>query len=544
MSKDGLELFVTCAAPQSTVCIVDLTKGKMVGRIRAGHAATAPVVCPDNRTLLVCNRFNNDVSVVDLQARKETCRIAVRREPVAATFAQGGKYMLVANLLATGRADTGAVAAVVSVVDWAAGRVVKELPLQDGSASLNGIQASPDGKYALVTHILSRYRLPAIQVDRGWMNVNALTIIDLGKLEILNTVLLDEVEKGAANPWGIAWSADNQTAVITHAGTHEISVVNFPALLAKLARLPLALSQPLLTQYGTAARVRADVPNDLTFLADLRKRVKLGAADRGPRAAVMLGNRVYVANYFSDTLTAIDVFPDVSAPQSIPLGPRRERDAVHQGEFCFNDASICYQGWQSCSTCHPSGARADGFNWDLANDGVGNPKNTKSLLLAHRTPPCMSLGVRADASAAVRAGLEHILFAQPREEVATAIDEYLKSLKPAPSPHLVRGKPSKAAKRGEKLFSKAGCADCHVPGLFTDLHPHDVGTRVLHDGPADKFYTPTLIEVWRTAPYLHDGSAATIRDVLTTRNQKGLHGDASGLSGQELDDLCAYVLSL
>ena len=83
-----------------------------------------------------------------------------------------------------------------------------------------------------------------------------------------------------------------------------------------------------------------------------------------------------------------------------------------------------------------------------------------------------------------------------------------------------------------------------MSGLFTDLHPHDVGTRAAYDGPADKFYTPTLIEVWRTAPYLHTGSAGAIRDVLTTCNADGRHGDMSGLSSQEIDDLCEYVLSL
>ncbi len=376
------------------------------------------------------------------------------------------------------------------------------------------------------------------------MNENALTIIDLIQMKILNTVLLDDLTNGAANPWGIAWSGDSRTVVITHAGTHEISVIDLPALLTKLDMLPSALIQPLLTDYGTAARVQADVPNDLNFLHDVRKRVKLANLDHGPRAAVMIGNRVYVANYFSDTLTAVDVFPNVSTPESISLGPKHELSVVRQGELYFNDGSICYQGWQSCSSCHPSDARADGLNWDLPNDGIGNPKNTKSLLFAHRTPPCMSLGVRADASAAVRAGIEHILFSQPREDVAADIDEYLKSVKPVPSPYLVHGSLSTVAKRGEKLFSKIGCADCHVPGLFTDLHPHDVGTRAAYDGPADKFYTPTLIEVWRTAPYLHDGSAGTIRDVLTTCNQNGLHGDVSGVSSQELDELCEYVLSL
>jgi len=86
--------------------------------------------------------------------------------------------------------------------------------------------------------------------------------------------------------------------------------------------------------------------------------------------------------------------------------------------------------------------------------------------------------------------------------------------------------------------------DCHQPGLFTDLHAHDVGTRRSFDQPTDKFYTPTLIEVWRTAPYLHDGSAVTIRDVLTTRNPNGEHGNATGLSESQLADLCEYVLSL
>jgi len=55
------------------------------------------------------------------------------------------------------------------------------------------------------------------------------------------------------------------------------------------------------------------------------------------------------------------------------------------------------------------------LNWDLLNDGVGNPKHTKSMLLAHRTPPAMSEGVRLTAEAAVRSGLTHILYADRPE---------------------------------------------------------------------------------------------------------------------------------
>jgi cytochrome c peroxidase len=188
----------------------------------------------------------------------------------------------------------------------------------------------------------------------------------------------------------------------------------------------------------------------------------------------------------------------------------------------------------------------DGLNWDNLNDGIGNPKNAKSLLLAHQTPPSMALGVRANAYVAVRAGIKNSLFTVQPESVANAINEYLKGLRSEPSPFLERGKMSASARRGEKLFKsdRAGCAECHKPPLFTDLKLHDVGTRSQYDKPTDKFDTPTLVEIWRSAPYLHDGSAVTIRDVLTTRNGEGKHGEASHLNPAEIDDLVAYVLSL
>jgi cytochrome c peroxidase len=47
-------------------------------------------------------------------------------------------------------------------------------------------------------------------------------------------------------------------------------------------------------------------------------------------------------------------------------------------ERLFHDATIGHQSWQSCASCHPDG-RAGGLNWDLLNDGIGNPKNTKSV---------------------------------------------------------------------------------------------------------------------------------------------------------------------
>ena len=528
----------------------------------------APVLSPDGKTLFVCNRFNNDVSMFDLASGKEVRRIAVQREPVAGDLTKDGRFLLVANYLHTGRADVEDVAAVVSVIDTAAGQVVKELRLPTGSGVLNDLRVSPDGRYAAVTHLVASFNRAASQVQSGWMNANALTLIDLGRMGVHYTVLLDEPGSGAANPWGLAWSGDGNTLVVTHAGTHEISVINFPALLdgieqAKrthpLSRAPGGNQGPVAQRAGARSATKPilafisryeGLSESLPFLVGARRRIKLPEGDLGPRAVVVAGHTAYTANYFSDTLTAIDLSSTNSKPQSIPLDkselrtPHSALDPVRKGDFYFHDASICFQGWQSCSSCHPGDARADGLNWDLLNDGIGNPKNTKSLLLAHQTPPAMWLGVRDTAETAVRAGIKHILFTEQPEEVASAIDAYLKSLKPVPSPHLVQGRLSDEAKHGQQIFSRAGCIGCHPPPLFTDLHEHDVGTRRGFDRPGDNFHTPTLIELWRTAPYLHDGSAATVRDVLTTRNPHDQHGETSKLTEQEVSDLCEYLLSI
>ena len=155
----------------------------------------------------------------------------------------------------------------------------------------------------------------------------------------------------------------------------------------------------------------------------------------------------------------------------------------------------------------------------------------------------MSLGVRATAEVAVRAGIRHIQFAQRPEAEAQAIDAYLKSLKPIPSPYLVKGQLSASAKRGQAVFNEANCAFCHSGPLYTNLKLADVGTGLGREQDM-AFDTPTLVEIWRTAPYLHNGSATTLRDVLTEFNPSDKHGRTSGLTEQELTDLETYLLSL
>ncbi|MBI5388168.1 MAG: cell surface protein [Verrucomicrobia bacterium] len=537
LSKDGSRLYVACAAATSAICVVDTARHRIVERMPAGHTAMSPVLSPDEKTLYVCNRFNHDISVIDLATRREVRRIGVQREPVTAAITPDGKWLVVANHLQAMPANNWHAVAAVSVINTAAGQLTKHIHLAEGSGLLRGLAISPDGRFAAVTHLCARYWFATTQVEMGRITCNALSVLDLTRMRVLGTLLLDQTGRGAANPWAVAWTPDGKTIVVSHAGTHEVSLVDAPVEADPLSfqsiRLGYYMGENVPTIKGPPAH-------------PVRVRQRIPLPGQGPRALAVQGTRLYVANYFSDNLCVIDFKQREPVAEPISLATAGELSLVRKGEMFFNDASLCSQGWQSCASCHDPDGRMDAFDWDLLNDGVANPKNTKSLLWAHLTPPAMSLGVRTNAEVAVRAGLRHILFSDQPGEVPAAMDAYLKSLQPVPSPYLVKGKLSHAAERGREIFRRpeVGCVRCHPPGLLTDLASHDVGTASKDDNPTDRFDTPTLVELWRTAPYLHDGRPTTLRDVLTTCNPLDLHGKTSHLSPQEIDDLAEYLLSL
>lgn len=528
LTDSGSTLYVTLALPQGAVAVVDIAARRVTQTIDVGHTPMSPVLSPDEKTLYVCNRFNNDISVIDLRKGKDLARINVKREPVTMVITEDGNHLLVGNHLPAGRADGPFSACVVSVINVARQNVSKELVLPNGSMAIRGMCASPDGNTIYLSHILAHYQLPTTQLDRGWMNSNAFSVLDAKKLTYINTVLLDDVSLGAANPWAVACSPDNMHLCVTHAGTHEVSVIDQAALLKKLT-----------TAAGkTGAGSAKTVVTDMSFLSDIRQRRQLKG--NGPRAIVVVDNQACVAEYYSDSLGFIDLTERTAPATSIPLAHDIKTGIVRKGERIFNDATQCFQLWQSCASCHPD-ARTDALNWDLLNDGMGNPKQDRSLVWSHRTPPVMISGIRDTAETAVRAGFHFIQFTVPSDDVTKAVNAYLSSLEPLPSPHLVNGKLSARAQRGKQVFAKADCIACHPPPLFTDLNAYDVGTG-MEKGKA--WDTPTLVENWRTAPYLYDGRAVTILDIFTKHDPKKQHGNTSDLSKQDMEDLAEYVKSL
>jgi len=516
--------------------------GKVLDKVSTGHTSMAPVVGKDG-LVFVLNRFNNNVVAVDTAKMKVVATIPVLREPHAAALGAGGKLLFVANHLPYCRATDDVVAASVSVIDTATFKVVKNVMLPNGSTGVRGIGASPDGKSVYVTHTFGRYQLPTTQLERGWMNTAGLSVFNGETGDYVNTALLDDVDLGAANPWGVAVSADGKNLLVAHAGTREISVIDREAFHARLEK---AAKNEKVTEVTKSA---ADVPNDLSFLVTIRRRVKLPGD--GPRGVAVVGDSVYSPLYFADALAQFKLSDIVAKPAAIALGAPVDlgKDRVRRGEMLWNDGSMCFQQWQSCASCHPDG-RADGLNWDLVNDGIGNPKQTKNMVYSQFTPPTMVTGIRADMKTCNRKGMTHIQFVVRPEEDALCLDAYVESLKPVPSPYLVDGSLSKNAKKGEKIFKKAGCVECHPNGkngpdgerLFTNLKKYNLELGVGNE-EGREFDTTTLVETWRTAPYLYDGRALTMEDLLTTCNPKDTHGATKNLSPDDIKALAEYVLS-
>jgi len=560
LSADEKTLYVSGGGAKGRILAVDPIAGKITKTATAGHTPQGVVLSPDGTKLFVCNQFTNDVGEYRLPNLQLTRTIKVVREPHAAVVTKDGKYVLVANSLPfapTNYPDnpetTIYVAAEVTIINVSSGET-KPIRLPNGSGSLLGMCLSPDGRYVYVTNIIARFPLPTTQVDRGWMNTAGVAVIDTTQLDgkkngFVNSVLLDDVDKGAANPWGVTTSADGAKIYVVIAGTSELIVLDAVELHKKLdARIEA--EKRAAESNSTATALTTEVSDDFAFLVGLKKRIKF--AGKGARAVTVAGNSVYVGMYFSDTLQKID---EASLqPTEIALGPTPVWTPERRGEIGWNDATLCFQHWQSCASCHPD-ARMDGYNWDLLNDGMGNPKNTKSLLLSHKTPPTMARGIRDNIETGwdtetmglqcIRTGFQFIHFTMPDEEKCRDIDAYLRAEKPVPSPYLVDGKLSAKAERGKKIFEdpKVGCAKCHPAPLFTDKKMHDVNTKYFYNDTSE-FDTPTLIEIWRTAPYLHDGRYLNLRDVFVLGTHGDVGGDVGSLTEAQIDDLVEYLLSL
>lgn len=555
LSPDGATLYVA-ERGAGTVAVIDTGSSKLSRRIPVGRWPVGVALAAKSQRLYVCNQDRHTVTVVDLaQSPPQAIQdIPVVREPSRIALTADERFAVVANLLPLGTSTDPTLAAEVTILDMETLAPKAAIKLPPGSALVNGVCTSPDGKWAYVVHGLGHFNLPMTQLERGWVNTYALSIIDINQGNRLATLLLDDLTQGAADPFAVVCSRDGGRLWISHTGVHEISLIDIAKLhellqghvSSELAQL-MDGSTPNIWVRIQQDRARIDdLTYDLTalYIADAIRRVPSGG--KGPRGIALTPDEqtLLVANYFSGSIGEVDA-ANGKQRGTISLGPQPEPTAARRGALLFHDATHAFQRWHSCASCHPNDGRIDGLRWDFADDGLGNGMNTPIVLFPDQTAPLHRQGVFASTRDLVEHGLTFTHMIVPSEAEIDDLAAYLRSLAADPNPNRAAdGNLTDAAERGKVIFDgKTQCATCHPGPYFTDQKMYGVGIDSPNN-PNAKFKTTPLVELHRTAPYLHDGRALTIRDVLTTENRNDQHGKTSDLSEQEINDLIAYLLSL
>ena len=287
------------------------------------------------------------------------------------------------------------------------------------------------------------------------------------------------------------------------------------------------------------------------------------------------GRHLYVHNFLDRSVTVLNTAglldgtvnePFVVATVSTVAEEALAPEVLRGKRLFYNaaDARMSLDGYLSCASCHLDGG-ADGMVWDRTQFGEGL-RNTIALRgrrgtnggFVHWTANFDEIqdfehdmrdafggtgfmtdsdfwtGTRDDPLGDPKADLSPELDALAA--YVTSLDEY-----PASPYRQADGTRTAAGHAGRNVFVAQNCATCHAGVDFTDDGQHDVGTLGPASGqgsgaPLTGLNTPTLLGLWLSAPYLHDGSAATLGEVLGNSTHMG-----SALDAQEKTALAAYL---
>jgi hypothetical protein len=226
-----------------------------------------------------------------------------------------------------------------------------------------------------------------------------------------------------------------------------------------------------------------------------------------------------------------------AAGSAVPLTDARLDPQIELGRSLFyaaNNPRITLPSTGlSCSACHFEG-RNDGMTWPVDTGTFQTPALAGRISLT--TPVTWVAQVPTVAEEARLTSQERLGGVGGTAADFAAIAAYLDA-----SPeidHPTKGASTEATERGRLLFERpdAGCARCHSGERYTDRRAHAMFEL-------DAVDTPALVGIAATAPYFHDGHAATLRDVLE-ETRTGAMGDTSAFTDAELADLEAFLRTL
>jgi len=539
-STDGARLYVTNSW-DDTLSVIDTATLSVVATWPVGAEPSSVVEDRAGKRLYVANRIGNDIAVLDAQTGAEEKRLLAGRGSSYLTLSPDGTRIYATHIYPnppaqrTGLENRTAPDSEITVIDTARAVVVDRMPLKR-IAGVFHTAISADGRLGVVAEDHPKNTVPLAHLEHGGAFEDTLTLFgaDVGKATV--EVPIDELERYATQPFGVAIAPDKSRIYVTCGGSELVTVIDVARLLRYIHAHPSPFVQDL---SASANYVVAHIPVGLN-----------------PRGLTLSkdGRKLYVANRLDDSISVIDTRTNKVAATIMLAGPRTI-SAIRHGEQTFYTSRQSFQGQIACSTCHID-STFDGLTWDLEPDGFGRDIVDNKLLEGIKdTGPYKWNGGNPDIPTECGPRTEKYFWRSEQYDNLTLADLaiYARSLAPRPNRWRLAGREmTPAQERGRALFvrtvDKFGkpieeynrCVFCHSGPDGTNHKNFDVGTKKATDN-SGLLKATQLTNISLTAPYLHDGSARTLEEIWTVFNPDDKHGRTNDLTKDELNDLIEYL---
>ncbi|MCX5745463.1 MAG: c-type cytochrome [Proteobacteria bacterium] len=325
---------------------------------------------------------------------------------------------------------------------------------------------------------------------------------------------------GASTPQTIAAIAQHQPRALAWDGVHDALYV-------------AGFGSDSVLQIRNASQV--NVAEGLTTV------VTSGKSKCGPDGlAIMADGNVLVWCSFTrnvERLDVVDAKGTLATATKLSPGPSlvasAYTDKQHDGMVLFSsaDAAVSQRGALACSTCHPD-QRADGLSWRIDKHELQTPLLNGRVTGTH---PYKWDGGDPTLRDSLASTMKRLGGFGLQKEQTDALASYLEAIPTVRVPT----RDATSVARGKKMFDEQlGCKSCHDGAMYTDQERHKL------TGTLEQSDTPSLKGLAASAPYYHDGSAATLEALI--RDRAAVHGmtEPSKLNDQQVADLTAFLETL
>ena len=530
--------------------------GNRIGQLAIARDAGLMTFDPAAEIAYVADRRGDRIAVVRTDAMAITASIATPAEPYGVALTPDRSQLLVSTI-----ADRTLVA-----YDVATGAERWRTAL---GGEPRGIAVSPDGSRALVAYLTTgtvdqidlraAHRAERIALanpigpgrhtsrDGESFARGAFAVTFLGEHQAVvpfqREVPVQETD-GAERVSSYGGGAESPIV-------HQLAFLRFGGELTEQATAAIAQHQPRALAWdavhdalyvaGLGSDTVVQIRNASQASIELGATVGLAGSETcGPDGvAVAAPDRVLVWCSFSRSVVRVAFSsPTADGPPSavVSPGPTLVASALttrqHDGLVLFHVANpaISQQGNLACASCHPD-SRADGLSWRIESHALQTPILAGRVLGTH---PYKWDGGDATLRDSLRSTMKRLGGTGLARRDIDALGAYLEAL-PA-----VRGPTRDAAQvaRGVQVFDAEGCRGCHAGAAYTDRQRHKLS------GTLRETDTPSLLGAAASAPYYHDGSAATLEALL--RDRGAVHGmaDTARMTDRQVADLVAFLDTL